>query len=406
MVLSGILTYAFFVLAARQLGAEAFGQIALLWGVMFVAAVMLFRPLEQTISRETAARIAREQEVRTVSRTTLLVSLALIGVIVFAAIPLWGTITDHMFAGDRTLTAMLVAGTVAYGASYVVRGMLGGIRWFGGYSLALVVDAVARLLIAAPLLWGASQGVAAAGIVGAGIASTAIPVLVGRRRLTAAMRPGATADPFRLGSALAFAAPATLIAAADQLIVNGSPLLVTIDGGHGASAAAGVVFAATILVRAPVYVFQGVAASLLPNLTHLREGDERAQFGDALRRATAVLAGCAAVITAATFALGPAAMDVLYGNEYATGRRNLTLLGLGVGLYLLSSTYSQALLALDRGSRAALSWAVSAIVFVAGFFLLPGSPLSRVAVAFAAAAIVGAGLLAAMLAPWLRRHHR
>jgi hypothetical protein len=29
------------------------------------------------------------------------------------------------------------------------------------------------------------------------------------------------------------------------------------------------VFAATMIVRAPVYVFQGLAASLLANLTHL-----------------------------------------------------------------------------------------------------------------------------------------
>ena len=60
------------------------------------------------------------------------------------------------------------------------------------------------------------------------------------------------------------------MAGADQLFVNGGPLLVVVAGGPGATRAAGIVFAATMLVRAPVYVFQGLAAALLPNLTHLQ----------------------------------------------------------------------------------------------------------------------------------------
>lgn len=406
MVASGLLTYAFFVVAARQLGAEAFGQIALLWGVMFVVAAMLFRPLEQTISRETADRIARGEDAREVTRVTLGFGAAVVIAIVAAGAIAWGPITNGLFDGDATLTAMLIAGTVAYGVSYLVRGMVGGVRWFGGYSLGLVVDAAVRLAIALPLVWVATKGIAAAAIVSAGLASALVPLALGRRRLGEAHRTGRPGERFHLGSALAFAAPASLIAAADQLLVNGSALLVTIDGGQDATAAAGVVFAATILVRAPVYVFTGVAASLLPNLTRLRAAEERAQFRTAMLRATAVLSGAAALIVAGTWAVGPLAMDVLYGTGFEAGRRELTLLALGVGVYLLSSTYSQALLALGRGGRAALAWTASAAAFVGSFFALSGTPLERVAFAFALASVAGLVLLIWALTSVIREEGR
>jgi len=59
MVVSGALAYAFHVLAARALGPHAYGQIAVLWAAMFLAAVVLFRPVEQTASRAIAERLAR-----------------------------------------------------------------------------------------------------------------------------------------------------------------------------------------------------------------------------------------------------------------------------------------------------------------------------------------------------------
>ena len=35
---------------------------------------------------------------------------------------------NGLFDGDGTLTLMLIAGVVTYGLSYVVRGLLGGVR--------------------------------------------------------------------------------------------------------------------------------------------------------------------------------------------------------------------------------------------------------------------------------------
>ena len=58
-VASGILAYAYHVLAARVLGPEAYGLVAVLWAALFLLVVVLFRPLEQTTSRALADRLAR-----------------------------------------------------------------------------------------------------------------------------------------------------------------------------------------------------------------------------------------------------------------------------------------------------------------------------------------------------------
>jgi hypothetical protein len=51
-----------------------------------------------------------------------------------------------------------------------------------------------------------------------------IPLWVGRARVAEALH-GSGGTQFQLGSALAFAAPASVIAVSDQLLVNGGSLL-------------------------------------------------------------------------------------------------------------------------------------------------------------------------------------
>src|SRR5919202_3841944 len=84
MVLAGLLTYAFQVLAARTLGPTAYGEIAVLWGAMFLGAVVLYRPLEQTMSRAIADRVARGDEVRTVLRAVAAISAYATALVVVA----------------------------------------------------------------------------------------------------------------------------------------------------------------------------------------------------------------------------------------------------------------------------------------------------------------------------------
>jgi O-antigen/teichoic acid export membrane protein len=395
-VASGVLTYAFLVLAARTLGPHAYGRVAALWGAIFIGAVVLFRPLEQTASRTIADRVARGREVRSVLRALVLVGAAAVGLTIAIGAAAWTTITDRVFLGNGTLTALLLGGTIAYGISYLVRGVVGGLRWFEGYGLVLASDSIARLAVAAPLLFVASESLAGAAMVAAGLAGAVVPLVFGRRRIHAAL--AARDGPrFRARSACAFAAPAVGIAAADQLLVNGAPLMVILAGGLNASRAAGVVFAATMLVRAPVYVFQGVAASILPNLTGLVAAGDRVRFRAAVLRSGVTLLAIGVGMVLAVVAAGPTAMHVLYGDGFTAGRLDLALLAAGAATYLVAGTASQGLLAVARGGTAAAIWLAGSAAFVALFAVLPGSDLRRASLAFALAMGAAAAVLAADL---------
>jgi hypothetical protein len=59
---SGVLADVFNVLAASSLGPESYGAVGALWAGMFLVAVLLFRPVEQTISRAVADQVARGED--------------------------------------------------------------------------------------------------------------------------------------------------------------------------------------------------------------------------------------------------------------------------------------------------------------------------------------------------------
>ncbi len=397
--LSGGLAYAFHVLAARSLGPADYGRIAVLWAAMFLLVVVLFRPLEQTTSRAVADRLARGDRARGVMRSVLALYVGIVAALIVVVAVAWSPITNGIFLGDDVLTGALVAGVAGYGLAYVLRGLLSGSGWFEGYGLLLLADSGIRLLAAAPLVAVASSDVAALAVAVAGIGGAVVPALVGRKRLRALVEPP-EGSRFQVRGALAFAAPATVIAAADQVLVNGGPILVVLGGGTAETA--GVVFAATMLVRVPVYLFQGLAASLLPNLTRLSAHDD-ALFRRGVIRTAAVLFGLGVGAIAGAALVGPAALGILYGDEFSAERLELTLLGVGIAFYLVAATVSQALLALAAVRVAAAAWSASAIVFLCLYFALDGGELLRISAALAVATALGAIALVLVLALRLRR---
>ena len=393
---SGLLTYGFLVLAARSLGADAYGQVGVLWAAMFLVAIVAFRPLEQTTSQAIAQRVAAGAGVRSVVRTMTAVSLgaALVLVLVFAA--LWQPIAARLFHSNEMLAAALAIGVLSYGLSYLVRGILGGFRWFTGYAVVLLADGAVRLAVALPLLVVSSRGLAAAAVAAAGAGGAVAALVLGRKRLSGALRSGGPDDTFGIRNAASFAAPATVIAGADQILVNGAPLLVAVSGASNATV--GLVFAATMLVRAPVYVFQGFAASLLPNLTHLAGVGRLADLRTAVARTAGILFAGGIVFTAAVAVVGPIAMRTVYGSDFDAPALTLALLAAGVACYLAAGTFSQALLALELGVVGAVCWSAAVVAFVGSYTVLPGGPLVRVSSALAIGSFVAAGTLGSSLA--------
>lgn len=396
---SGLLAYAFNAVAARSLGADAYGPIALLWAGMFLVAVILFRPLEQTLSRAIAERVAQGVDARAALSSVLRIGAVTAALAAIACLALWAPITDRLFDGNGTLTVALAAGIVGYAASYLVRGVLGGVRWFGGYGTLLLADGSVRLALALPLVVVASQDLAAAAVALAAFAGAFAPLVAPHWRRRVRLRAQRT-SPFDVGEAGRFALPVGVVAAADQVLLSGGPLLVALTAPGNATRAAGIVFAATMLVRAPAYLFQGVAAALMPSLTTLEVLEDRTRFRRALGRTLLALTAFSALLVVGVAAAGPHAMGLLYGSGFSAGRGDLVVLALGVGLYLTGATLYQAALARRRTVASAVSWALAAAVFVAVELALPGGSLHRVSVAFALGALVlAAGFLLVVTPP-------
>ena len=387
LVAAGVLAYAFLSLAARSLGPDRYGPVALLWAATFLTAVVLFRAVEQTGSREIAARLERGEDIRPVARALARVVAGLVGLVVVTSAVLWQPITNSMFDGKSEFTAAFIVGVALYGVFYLMRGLTAGIGWFGGYAGTLVADGVARLVIAVPLIFSASAGWAMVAIVAAPAAGALWPLYGLRRRWRAV--PAGSEAPFSVADALRFGVPVAGIATADQVLVNGAPLLVAV-GGVGDTRAAGVVFAATMLVRAPVFVFQGVGAVLLPRLAAVHAAGDRDGFRQAVVRVAAFLGVGMLVLVPVAYVAGRWAMGAFYGAGFTATGADLAILTGGVACYLVAATVAQGAIARGDAGVGGVAWGLAAVTFVGLSLALGGSPLYRVSMAF----LVGSGVAA------------
>ena len=59
---TGLVTYTYFSLASHSLSESAYGGITLLWSAVFITVSVLYRPVEQLLSRTIADRDARGQK--------------------------------------------------------------------------------------------------------------------------------------------------------------------------------------------------------------------------------------------------------------------------------------------------------------------------------------------------------
>ena len=405
---TGLITFAYFSLASYSLPAADYGEITLLWSAVFITVSVLYRPVEQLLSRTIADQDARGVGGAEHLRVAATIQLALAAVFALTALALRGPIEDELFRGSSTLYWVLVVTVLAYAASYFARGFLAGHHRFGLYGGLVLMEATSRCLFALAVAIGIAEGQSAValGMVAAPIVSLAVvpPALARRRPPPAAeepeAKPGGPGD-FTLARGTGFAVAVLAIMLAEQTFLNAGPLLVkaTEGGGRGA-ALAGFAFNVLLIARAPLQLFQAVQTSILPHLTRLRAAGESDPFRRSVNVTLAAIAAFAVVVALVMLAAGPPLMDLVFGGDGDYERGGLVLVALGMGLYLAAATLNQALLARSLAARSAAAWAASAAAFVV-FLLLPGfdDRVLQVELGFLGAALV----LCALLYPLYRR---
>lgn len=419
---TGLVTYAYFALASHSLSEADYGRITLLWSSVFVTVSVLYRPVEQLLSRTIADRDARGATGQSHLRVAATIQLGLGAAFAVFALAARGVLQDGLFGGSATLYWILIAAVLAYAASYFARGFLAGSHRFGLYGGLVLMEATSRVLFALAVAVGIASGqsVVALGILAAPIVSLAVVPWALRRRLAApatdpaeeaaearALDEASAGEPggepeFTLAHGSGFAVSVLAIMLAEQTFLNAGPLMVKATEGAAGAALAGFTFNVLLIARAPLQLFQAVQTSILPHLTRLRAGGEHDPFRRSVNVTLAAIASFAGVVALTMLAVGPAIMDLVFGGERGYDRGGLVLIALGMGLYLAAATLNQALLARGHARAAAACWLGAAAGFVA--FLVPSAfddPVLQVEVGYTGAALVLCGMLYAIY----RRSH-
>jgi O-antigen/teichoic acid export membrane protein len=382
---TGIFTFLYLATASHVLSPAAYSRISLCWAIMFVILSVIYRPIEQLLSRMIADRRARGLHGHPLRVPAIIQgSFALIFLVV--ALALRPQIENGMFDGSSALYWILVVGVLAYAASYFARGWLAGHERFALYGALVFLESTSRFLfaLAAAVGIGSGQNVVGLGMAVAPFASLCVmPFAFSRLRLAApaevpvadAAREGpahaqveeASADlSLRHGAGFAVAVVAIMLS--EQTLMNAGVLIVAAKAGGMAltSGLTGFVFNVMLIVRAPLQLFQAIQTSILPHLAGLEARESANEFHRAIRVTVLAIIAFASAVALGLLLVGPAVMTAFLGDKgFTYGRVGLALVGLGMGLHLVSGTLNQAALARGQARPAAIAWLVSAAIFVA-----------------------------------------
>ncbi len=419
---TGLLTFAYFSIASHVLREGEAKRVDLLWSIMFVIISVIYRPIEQLLSRTIAGRRARGHAQHPL-RVPMLIQGSFAVLFLILALALKEELLK-VFDHDEPLYWILIVGTLAYAASYFARGWLAGHERFGLFGGLVLMESLSRLCFALAVAFGIASGQSAValGIAAAPLVSLVVVPAAFARRTPIPIAQGAPITVDEADAALAgpgtegvqetaahedlslrrgggFAVFVSAIMLSEQALLNAAVL--TVDATAKDVALAGIVFNVLLIARAPLQLFQAIQTSLLPHLTGLEATAGHEAFARAIRITVLAIVAFAAAVALALLAIGPFVMQhVLFGQDYDYGRWGLALIGVGMGLHLISGALNQAALARDRARAAAGCWLLAAVVFV-GWMFSPAvsDQVLRVEVGYAGAT----ALLAAALTLLYRR---
>jgi O-antigen/teichoic acid export membrane protein len=423
---TGLVTYAYFSLASHSLSSHDYGELTLLWSAIFIIVSVLYRPVEQLLSRTISDRDVRGQTGNEHLRVAATIQLSLGVLFAILALALRHPLKDKLLNGSSTLYWVLIGAVLGYAASYFARGYLAGHRRFGLYGGLVFMEAMSRCMFALVVTVGlfSGQSVVALGMVAAPLLSLSVVPWALRRSIRAPAPPSAddaltaaqldaasagepTAETgpggepeFSLAHGSSFAAAVLVIMICEQTFLNAGPLLVKATEGSSGAAVAGFVFNALLIARAPLQLFQAIQTSILPHLTRLAVRGESDPFRRSVQTTLAAVAVFASCVALAFLAFGPRLMHIAFGGNHHYGRLGLVVVAVGMGLYLSAATLNQAALAQAKARQAASVWVLTAVAFIV-FLLIPGwnDRVLQVEVGYLGAA----GLLFALLYGLYRR---
>src|SRR3954463_1525564 len=99
---TGVVTFAYFSVASYALNDVDYKAISLLWSVLFVIVSVIYRPIEQLLSRTIADRRARGHETGPPRKTPMLIQAGFALAFLIVALALREPLQDDLFDGSAT----------------------------------------------------------------------------------------------------------------------------------------------------------------------------------------------------------------------------------------------------------------------------------------------------------------
>lgn len=420
--LTGIFTYAYFLIASHDLSAKSYGEVVVLWSAVFITVSTLYRPVDQLLSRSISEHVERGDTDVGPVRVAAKIQVGLALLFSALALILKGPLQDGLLNGNETLYWVFFSAVLFYAASYYARGYLAGHQQFGLFTTLILSESVFRTLFAALVAFGllSGQSWVAMGIVAAPLLSLiVVPTAItrrsrreaeerariaeetGRRREDAEQEERDARDEFSLSHGAGFVGSVFLIMLSEQIFLNAGPLVVSSVSG---AAAAGFIFNVLMIARAPLQLFQAVSTSILPHLTalhHSRDPDSEDQFNRSIRMVLLGISAFTAFTAVVVIIAGPQLMQIAFSDKgFDYNRLGLLLVTAGMGLYLAAVTINQACLAQGQARRASVRW-ISCAAFFLVWIILPfiGDANLRVEIGFSLTALL---LLASLYVIFLR----
>ncbi|MEE9416298.1 MAG: hypothetical protein V3V01_13525 [Acidimicrobiales bacterium] len=362
LVINGIATFGFLTIANRALGDEAYSGLAVLWALVFIFGPGFFQPLEQELSRATAARASRGEGSAPILAKTAILGAGLLGIVTVGLVIAWPLGLDSRLDSEPLLLVSLILAMVAFSGSQLIRGILAGRHRYGRYGIFFGVDGLVRLVSAIVL---AAVGVKAVGpfglAVGGGIVLAAIAASRGREPLA---RPGPDAAWNEITPSLGFLLGAALF---EAFLLNIGPVAVDTLAGAGEEVEAGRFLNGLLTARVPLFFFQAVKAALLPNLADAVGRRDFERFRTVLVRLLSAVVAIAAFGVAFAWVAGPFIVDLLFDDVMS--RTDMALLAASSGLFMAALSLAIGLIALEHQGYAVLGWFIGVAMFIPGVSL-------------------------------------
>jgi O-antigen/teichoic acid export membrane protein len=192
-----------------------------------------------------------------------------------------------------------------------------------------------------------------------------LAVLIALRGQHGLLVPGPTAPYSELSSALGYLFVGSVLC---QALSYASYIAAIVLHNSHQENLVGDLAVGILIARIPILGFQAVQAALLPKLARLAGAGRDDEFRTSLRQLVMIVIGVGVIGIVGGFAAGHAVGQLLFGTKFTLTNREVGLLALGSGAFILALTLAQALIALRSYAAATWSWVVGAVGAVVGVF--------------------------------------